>query len=84
MKSVNYVEDEYTLNKVELNKSAIIKDVKCKEALKNRIFDLGIIKNSIITPIYKSPFGDPTAYMVKNAVIALRYKDCQDIVVTPL
>lgn len=78
------MEDEYTLNNIELNESAIIKEVKCKEALKNRIFDFGIIENTKITPVYKSPFGDPTAYMVKNAIIALRYKDCQDILVTPL
>ena len=78
------MEEKCTLNNLPLDKSAIVNSVDCKENLINRVFDLGIIKDSIITPIYRSPFGDPTAYLIKNAVVALRNKDCQKITVTPL
>lgn len=84
LKSVNTMEYKYTLAMLPLNKSAVICSVECKENLKNRIFDLGIIENAVITPICKSPLGDPTAYLVKNAVIALRKGDCNDIYVSPI
>lgn len=73
-----------SLNDLPLKKSAVINTVECSENLKNRIYDLGILTNSVITPIYKSPFGDPTAFLIKNAVVALRQKDCVNITVTPL
>ncbi len=66
-----------------IDKTAVINSVECRENLKNRIYDLGITENTEITPIYKSPFGDPTAYLVKNAIIALRKNDSKKIYVTP-
>jgi ferrous iron transport protein A len=51
--------------------------------MKNRIFDFGIMENSPVIPLFTSPFGDPSAYLVKNAVVALRNNDCKDIIVTP-
>ena len=44
---------------------------------------LGIMENSTVIPLFTSPFGDPSAYLVKNAVVALRNNDCKDIIVTP-
>lgn len=78
------MEEKCSLNDLMLEKSAVIESVNCRNNLKNRLYDLGILKNSVITPIYKSPFGDPTAYLIKNAVVALREKDCENIIVTPL
>lgn len=78
------MDKKLTLNELPLNVSAVVNSVECKENLINRIFDFGIIKNSVITPIYRAPFGDPTAYLIKNAVVALREKDCKYITVTPL
>lgn len=62
---------------------ALIISVECSNGLKNRMYDMGILNGSLITPLYKSPFGDPTAYLIKNTVIALREKDCDNIFVTP-
>lgn len=78
------MEDKFSLCSLPLNKSAVICKVECKEEFKNRLFDLGIIENAVITPIYRSAFGDPTAYLVKNAVIALRRRDCKNITVSPI
>ncbi len=77
------MEEKFSLNMLPINKTAVIDSVECKENLKNRIFDLGIIEKAEIKPIFKGPFGDPTAYLIKNAVIALREKDCANIFVTP-
>ena len=86
---------EYSVNKkVEIGESderkmfawqvtGIVYRVNCNENIKNRIFDFGIMENSPVIPLFTSPFGDPSAYLVKNAVVALRNNDCKDIIVTP-
>lgn len=84
LKSVNEMEEKCSLSSLALKNSARICTVECSEGLKNRLYDLGILENTVITPIFESPFGDPTAYLIKNAIIALRTKDCENIIVIPL
>ena len=63
----------YTLNNLQLGNSARVRYICCTdEAIHRRILDLGLIKNTIIKALYKSPSGDPVAYEIKGAVIALR------------
>lgn len=49
--------------------------------IKRRLFDLGFIPNTEITPIFKSVFGNPTAYLIRNITIALRSEDAEKILV---
>lgn len=70
-----------TLDKVALNSEVIIERISCSEGIRNRIFDMGITEGEKISPILKSPFGDPVAYLSKGTVIALRQKDCNKIFV---
>ena len=48
---------------------------------KRRMLDLGIICNTDIEVLQKSPYGDPTAYFIRGAVIALREEDAKKIIV---
>ena len=77
------MDEKIRLNDLSINKTAVISSVECNEHFKNRIFDLGIIEGEEITPIFKSPFGDPTAFLVKKAVIAIRHNDSKHILVIP-
>lgn len=78
------MKEKFTLDNLPLEQSAVIYSIECKDCLINRIYDMGILKDTVIKPLYRSPFGDPTAYLVKNAVIALRNKDSKYITVTPI
>ncbi|MBQ0083365.1 MAG: ferrous iron transport protein A [Clostridiales bacterium] len=49
--------------------------------MKRRFSDLGIMKGETITPLYRSPFGEPTAYEILGAVMALRKEDSDSITV---
>ena len=71
----------YPLNKVKLNKTVIIHSLYCKENIKRRLLDLGLCENTKITPIFKSFFGDPTAYSVRGSLIAIRENDSKNIFV---
>lgn len=78
------MDSKLTLNKLPLKMNSRVISVECKENLIKRIYDFGIVKDCEITPLYRSPFGDPTAYLVKNAIIALRAEDSKNIIVTPI
>lgn len=69
----------YTLNSLKLKQSGIVSNINCDANLKRRLSDLGIIKNTSITPVFKSVLGDPVAYEVRGSIIAIRNKDAKNI-----
>ncbi len=46
-----------------------------------RILDMGIIDGAKIMRLFSSPFGDPTAFLISDTVIALRQSDSDKILV---
>lgn len=46
--------------------------------------DLGLVANTLVETIGKSPSGDPTAYYIRGAVIAIRDEDASKIIVEPV
>ena len=64
-----YLSDTY------IDKRVKVLRVLVKEDKKRRFYDLGIIPEMIIKPLFRSPFGDPTAFLINGSVIALRKED---------
>lgn len=60
------------LNELPINHTAKIENLNCHGNIRRRLLDLGIIKGSKITPVLKSPSGDPTAFEIRGSIIALR------------
>ena len=52
--------------------------------LRRRILDLGIVPGTLIRCIRRGPSGDPTAYMVRETLIALKSEDAAQISVRKL
>ncbi len=72
---------QITLDKLPTGNTAKILNINAGDAFKKRLLDLGFVKGTSITNLYKSPFNDPTCYLVKGCFIALRNKDSKNIVV---
>ena len=69
-----------TLDKLPLNSYGKIVSLNCVGPIHRRLLDLGLIKNTPIKAILKSPFGDPPAYEVRGSTIALRKEDAKLII----
>lgn len=69
------------LNKLPLGKKAKVKELTCDGTIRRRMLDFGLIYNTEIEALQKSPSGDPIAYYIRGAVIALRQEDAARIVV---
>lgn len=50
-------------------------------SLRRRLLDIGFVEGTVLHRLYDSPFGDPTAYEVRGAVMALRTTDAARILV---
>lgn len=51
------------------------------DLLKRRLIDIGLIPESEVCCVGQSPLGDPKAYLIQGAVIALRREICENIIV---
>ena len=47
--------------------------------MRRRMIDLGIVEGTKIECVGRSPSGDPSAYMIRGAVIAIRKRDAKNI-----
>ncbi|MBQ2973949.1 MAG: ferrous iron transport protein A [Clostridia bacterium] len=69
------------MNNIEINATATVRKINAPEGIRRRLMDIGLTENSKIECIGKSPMGDPSAYLICGAVIAIRASDCADILV---
>ncbi len=76
--------EELTLNKLPVGKTAKVKTLLNTGISRRRLLDLGLIPNSIVKTERLSPSGNPIAYNIKGAVIALRKKESKNVIVTLL
>ena len=60
---------------------AVIKALTTKDAMRRRFIDIGLTENTRVKCVGRSPCGDPSAYMIRGAVIAIRRDDAEGIVI---
>ncbi|NEZ47030.1 ferrous iron transport protein A [Clostridium niameyense] len=72
------------LSQTHVGDQCIVKNIKAKGLLKQRLLDLGVIYDTKIYVLRKSPWGDPTAYIIRDTCIALRKEEAGDILVEVL
>lgn len=56
-----------------------VKDIRLTGSMRRRLQDIGLISGTPVECVSKSPLGDPSAYLIRGAVIALRASDCSGI-----
>ena len=59
-----------------------IKKINTKKSLTKRLNEIGFVNGTEVKCLFKSPMGDPSAYLVRGAVIAIRKKDSMNIEVS--
>ena len=68
-----------TLDRVAIGESFCVERVGGDATMKCRLEDLGIVEGTWIQCLMRSPLGDPCAYWIRGAVIALRDHDARSI-----
>ncbi len=70
------------LSNVKPGQKARVTSLCAKGAIRRRLLDIGLIENTEIECLGVSPCGDPAAFLIRGAVIALRREDSKNILVS--
>ncbi len=76
--------EQMSLNKLPMGRKAKVTMLTSDGATRRRMLDLGVIDGTEIEPLYKSPSGNPVAYLIRGTVIALRSDISEKIIVSVL
>ena len=77
------MKDVHTLEELAVGQSAVIEAVTGEGEERTRLLALGFVPGGGVCAVLESPWGDPVAYEVCGAVIALRRADARKILVEP-
>lgn len=69
------------LTEIDLGEKVEVIEILSKGLSRQRMLDLGIVPNTTIHVLRQSPFGDPTAYLIRDTCIALREEEAKNIIV---
>lgn len=67
------------LSALREGESAYVTEVNAGPAMDRRLTDLGLVRGTRVTCVLRSPAGDPCAYLIRGALIALRQADAEGV-----
>ncbi len=70
-----------TLDTLDEGTSARVSGLMIRGPMRRRLQDIGLIDGTEVVCLRKSPSGDPVAYLIRGAVIALRSEDSSKILI---
>lgn len=76
--------EQYTLTCLGEGQWAKVTDIKLEGGMRRRLQDLGLVQGTPVQCIQKSPWGDPIAFLIRGAAIALRTEDAGGVHVIPI
>lgn len=71
----------HNLSQLKAGQCALVTRIDTAGTMRRRLMDLGLTPNTEVMCLGHSPLGDPSAYLIRGAVIAIRAKDSQNILV---
>ena len=71
----------HALNEISPGQKAKVKEIRSRGSIRRRLLDIGLIENTEVECIGRSPGGDPSAFLIRGAVIAIRSEDSKNILV---
>lgn len=69
------MEKDFPLSRLRPGERAVVQSLENRGLIRRRLRDIGLVENTPVECLGKSPLGDPTAYLIRGAVIALRRED---------
>ncbi len=77
------MEQQFTLHRLAPGERATVKALGNREDMRRRLRDIGLIEGTEVECVGVSPGGDPSAYLIRGAVIAIRAEDAKKILLVP-
>ena len=72
-----------TLDSIRPGERAVVRRLTVGGSMRRRFLDIGLVENTAVECLGRSPGGDPSAYLIRGALIALRQADAREITLCP-
>lgn len=69
------------LNEMGIGDKAVVEIIRVHGSMRRRLLDIGLVQGTSVECIGRSPLGDPAAYLIRGAVIAIRESDSRGVLV---
>lgn len=73
--------DYVSLYDIKPGEQAAVQQLLTTGPMRRRLLDLGLVPGTRIECVGQSPSGDPKAYLIRGAAIALRSEDARNILI---
>ncbi len=70
-----------SLEKLSIGNHGKLRRLLADGITRRRLLDLGLVQDTPVKALYKSPAGDPIAYEIRGTVIALRSEEASQIII---
>lgn len=71
-----------SLNAVNPGETVRVRELRSTGSIRRRLLDIGLIEDTQVECLGRSPGGDPSAFLIRGAVIAIRSEDSKNILVS--
>lgn len=75
-------EGEMFLSELPIGRSGRVISLLSEGITRNRLLDLGLVTGTLVEAVRRSPAGDPTAFNIRGALIALRKEESDKIIIS--
>ena len=72
------------LSALKAGERAAVVRLGASGSIRRRLLDMGLTEGALVECLHRSPLGDPAAYAIRGAVVALRDCDSARIAVAPV
>lgn len=73
--------DKQSLASLDVGSKCRVTELADSALNRRRMLDLGIVPGTLIEAVMESPSGSITAYLIRGAIIAIRHKDAENIII---
>jgi len=82
--NLNHPPAAFSLADLQPGQSGTVIELHSQGLDRRRMMDLGIVPGTTVVAEMRSPLGDPVAYRVRGALVALRREQAELVLITDL
>ena len=70
-----------TMRDLRPGESGMVHRLLLSGSMRRRLLDIGLVEGTEVECLGRSPGGDPSAYLIRGAVIAVRAEDARKVLI---
>ena len=71
--------ERYTLGSLREGDWGRVRKIEMEDGMRRRLMDMGLVEGTQVFCVQHAPAGDPVAYGIRGAIIALRREDAAGV-----